>query len=52
MLTGLGAAVGGYVRWRRNERAITDDRPLPPSRVLPALVAAAGLALVPVLSPR
>ena len=46
VLTGLGAAVGGYVRWRRNEEAITADRPLPPSRVLPALVAAVGAVLV------
>ena len=46
VLTGLGAAVGGYVRWRRNERAITDDRPLPPGRVLPALVTAVAVVLV------
>lgn len=46
VLTGLGAAVGGYVRWRRNERAITADRPLPPSRVLPVLVAAVAAVLV------
>jgi putative membrane protein len=46
VLTGLGAAVGGYVRWRRNERAITADRPLPSSRVLPALVAAVAAVLV------
>jgi putative membrane protein len=46
VLTGLGAAVGGYVRWRRNEQAITADRPLPSSRVLPALVAAVAAVLV------
>ena len=46
VLTGLGAAVGGYVRWRRNERAIADDRPLPQGRVLTALVAAVGAVLV------
>ena len=40
------AAVGGYVRWRRNEEAITADRPLPASRVLPTLVAAVGAVLV------
>jgi putative membrane protein len=34
------------VRWRRNEEAITADRPLPPSRVLPTLVAAVGAVLV------
>lgn len=48
VLTGLGAAVGGYVRWRRNERAIAADRPLPPGRVLPALVAAVAAVLVAV----
>jgi putative membrane protein len=46
VLTGLGAAVGGYVRWRRNEQAITADRPLPPGRVLPALVTAVAAVLV------
>ena len=46
VLTGLGAAVGGYVRWRRNERAIAADRPLEPGRVLPALVAAVAAVLV------
>lgn len=46
VLSGLGAAVGGYVRWRHNERAIDADRPLPPSRVLPALVAAVAAVLV------
>ena len=46
VLTGLGAAVGGYVRWRRNEQAITTDRPLPSGRVLPALVAAVAAVLV------
>ena len=40
------AAVGGYVRWRRNEQAIAADRPLPPGRVLPALVAAVTAVLV------
>ena len=46
VLTGLGAAVGGYVRWRRNERAIATDRPLPPGPVLPTLVAAVAAVLV------
>lgn len=46
VLTGLGAAVGGYVRWRRNERAIAADRPLEPGWVLPALVAAVAAVLV------
>ena len=48
VLTGLGAAVGGYVRWRRNERAIAAGRPLEPGRVLPALVAAVAAVLVAV----
>jgi putative membrane protein len=46
VLTGAAAAIGGYVRWRRNEQAITDDRPLPPGRTLPALVAAVAAVLV------
>ena len=46
VLTGTGAAIGGYVRWRRNEQAIVEDRPLPPGRVLPALVAAVAAVLV------
>ena len=46
VLTGLGAAVGGYVRWRRNEQAIAADRPLPSSRVLPTVVAAVAAVLV------
>ena len=46
VLTGLGAAVGGYVRWRGNERAIAADRPLPSSRVLPTVVAAVAAVLV------
>ncbi|SNS76228.1 putative membrane protein [Geodermatophilus pulveris] len=47
VLTGLVSAVGGYLRWRDNERAIAADRPLPPSRVVPAVVAAVvGVLLV------
>ncbi|MGY1633884.1 YidH family protein [Geodermatophilus sp. SYSU D01186] len=46
VLTGLGAALGGYRRWRCNEQAIAADRPLPSSRVLPTLVAAVAAVLV------
>ena len=49
VLTGLFAALGGYQRWRRNERAIEADRPLPRSRVLPAVVTAVAAVLVVVL---
>jgi putative membrane protein len=43
---GLGAAVGGYARWRRNEAAITADEPLPSSRLAPAVLAAVGTVVV------
>jgi putative membrane protein len=43
---GLGAAVGGYVRWRRYEAAIADDAPLPESRLTPAVFAAIGTVVV------
>ena len=46
VLIGVGAATGGYLRWRSNERAIEADRPLMPSRVLPAVVAAVASVLV------
>lgn len=46
VLCGLAAAIGGYLRWRGNERAIDADRPLPPNRTLPALVAAVAAVLV------
>jgi len=46
VLTGAAAAIGGYLRWRRNEQAIAEDRPLPPGRALPALVAAVAAVLV------
>src|SRR3954469_8093988 len=45
-LLGLGAALGGYVRWRANEAAIRADRPLPDSWVAPALVAVVAAVLV------
>ncbi|MGY1820564.1 YidH family protein [Geodermatophilus sp. SYSU D00079] len=46
VLAGLGTALGGYRRWRGNERAIAADRPLPVSRVLPTVVAAVAAVLV------
>ncbi|MGR7025246.1 YidH family protein [Geodermatophilus sp. URMC 62] len=38
--TGLGTALAGHARWRRNERAIAADRPLPAARTVTGLVAA------------
>jgi putative membrane protein len=51
VLTGLGTAVAGYLRWRANERAIQDDRPLPAGPVVPGVVATvlAVVVLVTVL---
>jgi putative membrane protein len=51
VLTGLGTAVAGYRRWRANEEAIGADRPLPVSRLLPAVATAvaAVIAVVAVL---
>ncbi|MBB3083341.1 YidH family protein [Geodermatophilus sabuli] len=46
VLTGLGTALGGYLRWRGNERAIAADRPLPASHFLPSVVAAVAAVLV------
>jgi putative membrane protein len=43
---GLGAAVGGFVRWRRYEAAIAADRPLPASRLAPGVLAAFGTVVV------
>ncbi|MGY1783864.1 YidH family protein [Geodermatophilus sp. SYSU D00698] len=37
--TGLGTALAGYGRWRRNERAIATDAPLRAGPEVPALVA-------------
>jgi putative membrane protein len=45
-LLGLGTALGGYVRWRANEAAIRAGRPLPQSRLAPALVALVAAVLV------
>jgi putative membrane protein len=46
VLIGLGAALGGYVRWRANEAAIRAGRPLPDNRVAPALVAVVAAVVV------
>ena len=43
---GLGTAVGGYARWRRNEAAMAAEQPLPESRLAPALLAALGTVVV------
>jgi putative membrane protein len=43
---GLGAAVGGYLRWRRYEAAIAADEPLPLSRLAPGVFAAVGAVVV------
>jgi putative membrane protein len=47
VLLGLATGVAGYGRWRGNEAAIRDDRPLPVSRLVP--VVALGLAALVVL---
>jgi putative membrane protein len=44
VLAGLGTAGAGYLRWRGNEEAIGAGRPLPVSRLVPAV--AAGVAAV------
>ena len=46
VLVGLGAAVGGYLRWRRYEAAIAADEPLPVSRLAPGVFAAVGTVVV------
>ncbi len=43
---GLGAAVGGYLRWRRYEAAIAADEQLPRSRLAAGVVAAVGAVVV------
>jgi putative membrane protein len=47
VLLGLATGLAGYGRWRANEAAIRTDRPLPVSRVIPAV--AGGVAVVVVL---
>lgn len=44
--TGLGTALAGHSRWRRNERAIAADRPLPDGRLVGGLVAASSAVVV------
>jgi putative membrane protein len=46
VVAGLGAAVGGYLRWRRYEAAIAADEPLPLSRLAPGVFAAVGAVVV------
>ena len=48
VLIGLATALGGYHRWRGNEDAIRDDRPLPGSP-MPGVLAAAVAAVVVVV---
>jgi putative membrane protein len=46
VLIGLGVAVGGYRRWRANEDAIREDRPLPRSRTVAVLATAVAAVVV------
>ena len=46
VVVGLGAAVGGFVRWRRYEAAIAADEPLPVSALAPGVFAAVGVVVV------
>ena len=46
VLIGLSTAVAGYRRWRANEEAIRDDRPLPQGRLLAALATAVAAVVV------
>ncbi len=46
VLIGLGTAVAGYHRWRVNEEAIGAGRPLPGSRLLPAVASAVAAVIV------
>ncbi|TFV90639.1 DUF202 domain-containing protein [Blastococcus sp. CT_GayMR16] len=48
VLLGLGVAVAGHHRWRANEDAIRDDRPLPRGSV-PTVLATAIAAVVVVV---
>ena len=43
---GLATSVAGYRRWRGNEDAIRDDRPLPQGRLPAALAAAVATVVV------
>ena len=46
VLLGLCTAVGGHRRWRANEDAIRDDRPLPRSAALAVLATAVAAVVV------
>ena len=46
VLIGLATSVSGYRRWRANEEAIRDDRPLPQGRLLGMLAAAVAAVVV------
>jgi putative membrane protein len=48
IVLGILAAAGSYVRWRANDAAIRDGRPLSPSRGMP--VVAVGLTAVAILA--
>jgi putative membrane protein len=47
VLLGLATGLAGYERWRANEAAIRADRPLPVSRLVPAVTL--GLVLIVLL---
>jgi putative membrane protein len=46
VLLGLATGVAGYDRWRANEAAIRDDRPLPVSRLVPVVAVALAVLVV------
>src|SRR4051794_22795281 len=46
VLAGLGVALAGYSRWRGNETAIRNDRPLPASWLAPTVTAALAVIVV------
>jgi putative membrane protein len=46
VLIGLATALGGYSRWRANEAAIREGRPLPETWVAPVLVAAVAAVVL------
>ena len=46
VLAGLGVALAGFSRWRANETAIRNDRPLPASWLAPTVTAALAAIVV------
>jgi putative membrane protein len=46
VLCGLVAALAGHRRWRTNEDAIAAGRPLPDSRLVPAITASVAAVVV------